>query len=195
MATKSQKLPIYSGGLQPQYEYNPNNGYIVPGQFDDASSSEDEASPGAAKSTKAPSSAPVNPPAAAVQPATAEEEVYEEEYYDDEEDSEDDRKFDDALNGEDWGSNTGDFTKSYNRQRRIVEATNPTNPSTGQGARTNSQKPKANVSASVDDQISSLAKFAARIKLTAAESGLAGKSGGYVQTQTHTYKEGNNIKS
>lgn len=52
----------------------------------------------------------------------------------------------------------GDLTKSYNRQRKLNDqsATTP---------RINPQKPTANTQASVDDQISSLAKHAGKIRL------------------------------
>lgn len=79
-----------------------------------------------------------------------EEEEEEEETYDD--------IFEDDLDDHDWDPSGGDLTKSYNRQRRILD-TNQSAP------KTNSQKPSANTSASVDDQISSLTKHAAKIRL------------------------------
>ena len=53
---------------------------------------------------------------------------------------------------------SGDLTKSYNRQRKLNDQ-NATTP------RINPQKPAANTKASVDDQITSLAKHAAKIRL------------------------------
>ncbi|KAF2104465.1 serine/threonine-protein kinase RIO1 [Rhizodiscina lignyota] len=58
-------------------------------------------------------------------------------------------------------SNPNDYTKSYNRQRRLND---PSVPASGK-PKINPQKPLANVKASVDDQISSLTRHAARIKL------------------------------
>ncbi|RPB03940.1 RIO1-domain-containing protein [Choiromyces venosus 120613-1] len=76
--------------------------------------------------------------------------------------------FDDELNDQDWVGG-GDITKSYNKQRASVEkGAAPT------AAKPNAQKPRANVTARVDDQISSLAKFASRIKLGELE-GAGGK--------------------
>lgn len=65
---------------------------------------------------------------------------------------EDEQFFDDADPG------SGDLTKSYNRQRKLNDP-NATAP------RINPQKPAANTQASVDDQISSLSKHAAKIRL------------------------------
>lgn len=67
---------------------------------------------------------------------------------------EDEEYFDDM----DYDGGSGDLTKSYNRQRKLNEQ-NATVP------RINSQKPAANTQTSVDDQISSLAKHAAKIRL------------------------------
>lgn len=53
---------------------------------------------------------------------------------------------------------SGDLTKSYNRQRKLNDQ-NATAP------RINPQKPAANTKASVDDQITSLAKHAGKIRL------------------------------
>ncbi|KAF7559148.1 hypothetical protein G7046_g5004 [Stylonectria norvegica] len=67
---------------------------------------------------------------------------------------------DDDLDDEDWDGDTGDLTKSYNRQRQLHNSDG--------GAllpRSNQQKPTANTSASVDDQISALSKHAAKIRL------------------------------
>lgn len=58
----------------------------------------------------------------------------------------------------DYNPTSGDLTKSYNRQRKLNDqsATLP---------RINPQKPAANTQTSVDDQISSLAKHAGKIRL------------------------------
>ena len=68
---------------------------------------------------------------------------------------EDDEEFFDNV---EYDAGTGDLTKAYNRQRKLndVNATAP---------RINPQKPAANTQASVDDQITSLSKHAAKIRL------------------------------
>ena len=65
---------------------------------------------------------------------------------------------------EDWDldPSTGDITKSYNRQRKL-------NDQNASIPRINPQKPAANTKASVDDQITSLAKHAGRIRLDGGE--------------------------
>lgn len=69
-------------------------------------------------------------------------------------------------------SNPSDFTKSYNRQRRIQEASLDPNLAKSSLPKSNPQKPIANTLASVDDQISSLSKHAAKIRLSDREAGL-----------------------
>ncbi|KAI5465316.1 RIO1 family-domain-containing protein [Mariannaea sp. PMI_226] len=66
---------------------------------------------------------------------------------------------DDAdLDENEWHGDSGDLTKSYNRQRQL-------NGADGAVPRSNQQKPTANTFASVDDQISALSKHAAKIRL------------------------------
>lgn len=96
------------------------------------------------------------------------------EYYDD--------IFEDGLEGDlaDEGfssANPNDFTKSYNRQRRLNEVMADANAPKSSYPKTNPQKPKANVHAAVDDQIASLSKHTAKIKLDDQQSGLKGKDG------------------
>jgi RIO kinase 1 len=67
---------------------------------------------------------------------------------------EDEEELDDI----DWDPTSNDLTKSYNRQRALHSESQST-------PRINSQKPTANTKASVDDQISSLSKHAAKIRL------------------------------
>ena len=69
-------------------------------------------------------------------------------------------------------ANPNDYTKAYNRQRRL----NDPSIAASQLPKTNSQKPKANVSAMIDDQLSSLSKHAAKLKLDNVEAGFGGKS-------------------
>ncbi|KAL7819443.1 RIO1 family domain-containing protein [Trichoderma aethiopicum] len=69
--------------------------------------------------------------------------------------------FDDAdeQDEEDWAAGDGDLTKTYNRQRQLNDGGAAAVP------RPNQQKPKANTLASVDDQVSALARHAAKIRL------------------------------
>lgn len=66
-------------------------------------------------------------------------------------------------------SNPADYTKAYNRQRRLNDTTTP-----------ESQKPKANpqlnTKAAIDDHIKSLSKHTAKLRLSDLEAGLGGKS-------------------
>jgi RIO kinase 1 len=70
-------------------------------------------------------------------------------------------------------SNPGNLTKSYNRQRRQQEAAAKSNVPKSQYPKGNPQKPTANTFASVDDQIASLSKHAAKLKLDDKQSGFA----------------------
>lgn len=91
-----------------------------------------------------------------------------EEYYDD--------IFEEDMDEEDFAaSNPADFTKAYNRQRRN-QAADPTALKSS-APKANPQKPTANTLASVDDQISSLARHTGKLKLNAQESGLEKKHG------------------
>ncbi|KIN07493.1 hypothetical protein OIDMADRAFT_22372 [Oidiodendron maius Zn] len=92
--------------------------------------------------------------------ADNEDETYDDLFEDDEEEY-----FQDI----EYSPSSGDLTKSYNRQRKLNDA-NATAP------RINPQKPAANTRASVDDQISSLAKHAGKIRLDGTED--RGKSHG-----------------
>src|SRR5450432_1586321 len=87
-------------------------------------------------------------------------EVEEDDSYDDifEEDDQED------LDDIDWDATAGqDLTKSYNRQRALHSTTQS-------APRINSQKPAANTTTSIDDQISSLSKLASKIKLDGGDS-------------------------
>lgn len=78
----------------------------------------------------------------------------EDETYEDLFEEDDEEYFDDM----DYDPSAGDITKSYNRQRKL-------NDPTASAPRINPQKPAANTKASVDDQITSLAKHAGKIRL------------------------------
>lgn len=60
-------------------------------------------------------------------------------------------------------SNPSDLTKSYNRHRRTNDPSIPIS----QKPKSNPQKPKGNLDARVDDQLSSLSKHAAKLKIDA----------------------------
>ncbi len=98
-----------------------------------------------------------------------------EEDYDDLFHSEDDMDAEDLMS-----ANPTDLTKSYNRQRRLNEASADSNIPTSQYPKANpqrNQKPSANTFASVDDQITSLSKHASKLRLDNNQSGLASTHG------------------
>ena len=81
----------------------------------------------------------------------------------------------DELDDEELASqNPSDFTKSYNRQRKIQEA-DPHIPKSAL-LKTNPQKPTANTLASIDDQVTSLARHAGKLKLDSQQSGLGARN-------------------
>ena len=140
-------------GLEPSHTYIPNQGYVN------------------AEST----------PAAAGQESTGgyEEGQDDEEYYDEEEYYDD--IFEEELDTEDFNaSDPSDLTKAYNRQRKINDLAADPNAPKWTYPKTNTQKPTVNTHASVDDQVKSLTRHAAKIKLDDQQSGLSGKgnSGG-----------------
>ncbi|KAF1919430.1 RIO1 family-domain-containing protein [Ampelomyces quisqualis] len=63
-----------------------------------------------------------------------------------------------------------DFTKAYNRQRKLNDNSIPAD----HKPKSNPQKPSANTSAAIDDQVASLAKHASKIRLTDRFSGATG---------------------
>ncbi|KAL2150545.1 hypothetical protein VTH82DRAFT_7108 [Thermothelomyces myriococcoides] len=83
-------------------------------------------------------------------------------YEDDDDDLEDIFNSADELDDELLENPSADLTKSYNRQRQIHNAASQS--AAGLPA-SNSQKPKANTFASIDDQIAELSKHAAKIRL------------------------------
>ncbi|PGH29836.1 Atypical/RIO/RIO1 protein kinase [[Emmonsia] crescens] len=92
-----------------------------------------------------------------------------EEYYDD-------IFADEDLDEDDFmSSNPADLTKSYNRQRRLKEVSADPNAPKSTYPKSNPQKPTVNTQANVDDQISSLSRHAARLRLDDVQSGLGGK--------------------
>ncbi|OBT84069.1 hypothetical protein VE02_07030 [Pseudogymnoascus sp. 03VT05] len=110
---------------------------------------------------------PLNPEdnparAAALEGQEGEEEVEEDETYDDIFDEDEG-----ALDDLDWDPNSSDLTKSYNRQRQLHS-------NSANLPKINPQsKPIVNAKASVDDQITSLTKHAAKIRLDGGMGGLS----------------------
>ncbi|RDW76771.1 serine/threonine-protein kinase RIO1 [Aspergillus mulundensis] len=110
-------------------------------------------------------------PAMAGQDLTPEDEDYEnDEYYDD--------IFEEELDEGDFSSsNPADLTKAYNRQRKTNELAADPNAPKWTYPKTNTQKPTVNTYASVDDEVKSLTRHAAKIKLDNVQSGLAVRGG------------------
>lgn len=80
------------------------------------------------------------------------------------------------LDDEDYASyNPSDYTKTYNRQRRLQEVSSDPNASKTNFPKANPQKPTANTLASIDDQVTSLSRYAGKLKLDDRQSGLGGK--------------------
>ncbi|KAK4694267.1 RIO kinase 1, partial [Lecanoromycetidae sp. Uapishka_2] len=101
--------------------------------------------------------------------ATIEDDNIEEEDYDDIFAGED-------LDDEDYASyNPSDYTKTYNRQRKLQEGLTDPNAPKSTLPKANPQKPTANTLASIDDQVTSLSRHAGKLKLDDRQSGLGGK--------------------
>lgn len=80
------------------------------------------------------------------------------------------------LVDEDYASyNPSDYTKTYNRQRRLQEVSSDPNAPKTNFPKANPQKPTANTLASIDDQVTSLSRHAGKLKLDDRQSGLRGK--------------------
>ncbi|KAF1931903.1 RIO1-domain-containing protein [Didymella exigua CBS 183.55] len=67
-------------------------------------------------------------------------------------------------------SNSSDFTKTYNRQRKLNDTSIPAD----YRPKANPQKPSANTNLSLDDQVASLSKHAGKIRLDSRFSGATG---------------------
>jgi RIO kinase 1 len=67
-------------------------------------------------------------------------------------------------------SNPSDYTKSYNRQRKLNDPSIPES----QKPKSNPQRPNINLQASIDDQVKSLSRHAAKIKLDERAAGVIG---------------------
>lgn len=94
----------------------------------------------------------------------------------DEDDEYDDIFAKDELDDDDYASyNPSDYTKTYNRQRRLQEIVSDPNAPRSTLPKTNTQKPTANTLVSVDDQITSLSRHVGKLKLDDRQSGLQSK--------------------
>ncbi|KAL3424951.1 RIO1 family protein [Phlyctema vagabunda] len=132
--------PSSIGASAPAAAHVPTHTYVPNQGYDNPATSNDDAPPPTAGSGHNTEYAADN----------------EDETYDDLFEEEDDEYFEDL----DYNPSSGDLTKSYNRQRKLNDnSSNATLP------RINPQKPAANTKANVDDQITSLAKHAAKIRL------------------------------
>lgn len=140
------QAPGLADGLAPSHTYVPNQGYVNPDGTTTAAGQE---------STEVPEEG-------------QEGEDEDEEYYDD--------IFEEELDTEDFNSaDPSDLTKAYNRQRKINDLAADSNIPKWTYPKTNTQKPSINTHASVDDQVKSLTRHAAKIKLDTQQSGLQGK--------------------
>jgi RIO kinase 1 len=87
----------------------------------------------------------------------------------------------DEITAEDISSaNPGDYTKAYNRQRKLNDPSVPEKqkPKTNLAHGPNAAKPKANTSMQVDDQIASLSRHAGKMRLDEMNMGAGGGGGG-----------------
>ena len=88
----------------------------------------------------------------------------------------DDILAEDELDEQDLASyNPADFTKTYNRQRKLQEVASDPNASKLSAPKTNPQKPTANTHAAVDDQVTALSRHAGKLKLDSRQSGFEEK--------------------
>ena len=143
-----QKSQGPAAGLDPAYNYSPEHGY------EDSTNDID----GRKQDTTAVAS-----------------EFNDEEEEDDLSDIFEDSDMDDSMENLDINAGSSAITKSYNRQKLLQTARSNSNDPRSSWPKSNQQKPKANVSASVDDQLSSLARHASKIRLDNQQAGLGRK--------------------
>ncbi|KAI9657300.1 MAG: protein kinase rio1 [Bathelium mastoideum] len=112
---------------------------------------------------------PLDPSSSARQDDTPQEQEGEQQVDEEYDDIFDDEN-EDGIEEEDINlANPHDYTKAYNRQRRLQDPNVPDS----EKPKVNPQKPNANLKASVDDQIVSLSRHAAKIKLDDRHAGLS----------------------
>lgn len=93
-------------------------------------------------------------------------------YYDDLFDPSDD----DISDSEITSANPSDYTKSYNRQRRLNDSSvaDPQKPKMNPAGHAQTARPAANTHATVDDHIQNLSKHASKLRLSDMEAGFSG---------------------
>ena len=90
----------------------------------------------------------------------------------------DDILAEDDLDIEDLASyNPSDFTKTYNRQRRINEVAVDPHTTKSSFPKSNPQKPTANTVSHIDDQLTNLSKHAGKLRLDDRQAGFGVKQG------------------
>lgn len=136
-----------AAGLEPAHTFTPNVGYQQP-DGGVKLSEQDEATPDVVSGND-----------------NDEEDDYDDLF----DDSADDQIISDS---EITSSNPGDYTKSYNRQRRMNDNSLPAS----EKPKTNPAGHKLNTRSAVDDQIQNLSVHAAKLRLTDMEAGFGGKS-------------------
>ena len=101
----------------------------------------------------------------------------------DELEDEQDEDYEDIFTGEgldddDLASyNPSDFTKSYNRQKRLQEAAIDSNAPKSSFPKANTQKPTANTLATVDDHLTTLSRHAGKLRLDDRQAGVSADHG------------------
>ncbi|KAI9797924.1 MAG: protein kinase rio1 [Candelina submexicana] len=151
---KPADLPDIAAGILPAHTYISGQGYTT---LPDAS----HGSPLEATST---------------QPTEHSAQQYPE-YFDDNGDHEDqyedqDEDYDDVFDGEEFiASDPANLTAAYNRQKRFHDASADSSCSKYSLPKSNPQRPAANVASAVDDQMISLSRHAAKIKLDERQDG------------------------
>ncbi|KAL9084396.1 MAG: hypothetical protein Q9165_008110 [Trypethelium subeluteriae] len=132
----------------PAYSYIPNKGYIQPEASESVPMDHNSTTEMMGEASE----------------GTLDDEDYEGLFDDDE---------DDEIEEEDINTgNPNDYTKAYNRQRRLQDSSVPES----EKPKANPQKPNANLKVSVDDQITSLSRHAAKLRLNDRHAGLGEKS-------------------
>jgi RIO kinase 1 len=89
--------------------------------------------------------------------------------YEDSSDNESYYEDDEILEENISSSNTADYTKAYNRQRRLIDPDIPAKQKPKFNPAHGPSKPSANTQTQVDDQITSLSKHASKLKLDSVE--------------------------
>ncbi|GAB7354689.1 hypothetical protein MBLNU459_g5110t1 [Dothideomycetes sp. NU459] len=141
--------PSPAAGLEPSHTFDPNRGY------------DNVAETGG-----------VDLPAESKDAQVLDEDEEEDEYYDDLFDPSEE----DISDSEITSANPSDYTKSYNRQRRLNDSTIPDSqkPKMNLAGHAQTARPAANTHASVDDHIQNLSKHASKLRLSDMEAGFSG---------------------